>query len=170
MTEHQIRRVVTGHNSAGESTVLHDSRIALLGGDNAADQQRQEDRPGNASRVLWVTHGFPADNNDNTTDAADWPVGTSEDDGTVLRIVRYEPGVAARRHRTNSIDYAIIISGSLQVELDTQTVDLHAGDVLVQRGTIHNWANKGSSPCVVAFVLVGARPVTIAGRTLPPQG
>lgn len=170
MTEYQIRRVVTGHNPEGASTVMYDSRIPLLDAGSPGSGPRQEDRPGNASRVLWVTHGFPADNNDNEADAADWPVGTSEDDGTVLRIVRYEPGVAARRHRTNSIDYAIIISGSLQVELDTQTVDLHAGDVLVQRGTIHNWANTSSQPCVVAFVLIGARPVTIAGRTLPPQG
>jgi oxalate decarboxylase/phosphoglucose isomerase-like protein (cupin superfamily) len=49
-------------------------------------------------------------------------------------------------------------------------VHLKAGDVLVQRGTIHNWVNKGTAPCVIAFVLVAAKPVTAGGKTLHAQG
>jgi quercetin dioxygenase-like cupin family protein len=97
-------------------------------------------------------------------------VGTAKDDGTVFRIVRYAPGVAPHHHRTNTIDYAVVMSGSIDMELDNQTVRLNAGDVLVQRGTMHNWVNNGTGPCVIAFVLIGARPATVKGAPLPAVG
>jgi mannose-6-phosphate isomerase-like protein (cupin superfamily) len=56
------------------------------------------------------------------------------------------------------------------MELDGETVHLKAGDVLVQRGTIHNWINNGSVPCVIAFILVSAKPVAIGGKRLDAQG
>jgi quercetin dioxygenase-like cupin family protein len=56
-----------------------------------------------------------------------------------------------------------VISGEIDMELDGTSVRLKAGDVLVQRGTIHNWVNKGTAPCVIAFVLVAAKPVTVGG-------
>ena len=56
------------------------------------------------------------------------------------------------------------------MELDDETVHLKAGDVLVQRGTIHNWVNNGSAPCVIAFALIAAKPATAGGKTLPAQG
>ena len=57
------------------------------------------------------------------------------------------------------------------MELDDGVVaKLSAGDVLVQRGTIHNWINKGTEPCVIAFVLVSAKPVTASGKPLTAVG
>ncbi len=56
------------------------------------------------------------------------------------------------------------------MDLDDTTVHLKAGDVLVQRGTIHNWINKGTMPCVIAFTLVSAKPVVADGKTLTAQG
>jgi oxalate decarboxylase/phosphoglucose isomerase-like protein (cupin superfamily) len=56
------------------------------------------------------------------------------------------------------------------MELDGSVVHLRAGDVLVQRGTIHNWINRGTEPCVIAFVLVAARPVERGGRRLDAVG
>ena len=88
----------------------------------------------------------------------------------MFRVVSFGPGVAPRNHRTDSIDYAVVISGEIDMELDIGTVHLKAGDVLVQRGTIHNWVNKGSVPCVIAFTLVAAKPVTAGGKTLPAHG
>ena len=80
--------------------------------------------------------------------------------GTVFRVVEYGPGVAPRVHRTESIDYAVVISGEIDMELDDGvTVHLEQGDTLVQRGTLHNWVNRGDKPCVIAFVLVAAKPV-----------
>jgi quercetin dioxygenase-like cupin family protein len=84
----------------------------------------------------------------------------------VFRLVEYGPGVTPRNHRTESIDYAIILSGEIDMEMDGTMVHLKAGDVLVQRGTIHNWINRGSAPCVIAFVVVAAKPVARAGRLL----
>ena len=75
-------------------------------------------------------------------------------DGTVFRFVRYEPGVAPRNHRTETIDYAVVISGEIEMELDGSVVRLKQGDVLVQQNTMHNWVNRGTEPCVIAFVLV----------------
>ena len=83
-----------------------------------------------------------------------------EEPGAIFRIVEYQPGVAPRVHRTSTIDYAAVLSGEIDMELDDgATVHLRQGDVLVQRGTIHNWVNRGTKPCVIAFVLVAARPV-----------
>ena len=98
------------------------------------------------------------------------PVRTTLPNGTVFRVIEYQPGVAARNHRTDSIDYAVIVSGEIDMELDGQSVHLKAGDVVVQRGTIHNWTNNGTQPCVIAFVLIDAKPVTAGGKVLEATG
>jgi quercetin dioxygenase-like cupin family protein len=85
-------------------------------------------------------------------------------------VVRYEPGVAPRVHRTDSVDYGVVLAGEIDMELDGATVKLKAGDVLVQRGTIHNWVNRSTEPCVIAFVLVDAKPVKAAGKVLDAIG
>jgi quercetin dioxygenase-like cupin family protein len=165
---YESRRVVTGHTPEGKSTVLYDSRLPMLEKD-AGVGARQEDRAGTAERVIWVTRGFPVDNDD-PADTASLKVGTAVSGGTVFRIVQYAPGVAPRRHRTNSVDYAVVLSGSIELQLDTATVQLNPGDVLVQRGTIHNWMNNGTEPCVMAYILIDARPATLNGQSLPAQG
>ena len=96
--------------------------------------------------------------------------GTTLDNGAVFRILELAPGVTPRNHRTDSIDYAVVMSGEVDMELDDATVHLKAGDVLVQRGTIHNWVNRGSEPCVIAFVLIAAKPVTVGDKVLHAQG
>jgi len=63
-----------------------------------------------------------------------------------------------------------VISGEIDMVLDGETVRLKAGDVLVQRGTIHNWVNNGTVPCVIAFVLVTAKPVTAGGKVFNAHG
>jgi quercetin dioxygenase-like cupin family protein len=78
-------------------------------------------------------------------------------DGTVFRVVEYQPGVAPRNHRTETIDYAVVVSGEIEMELEGEVVRLRQGDVLVQQNTMHNWVNRGTQPCVIAFVLVPAK-------------
>ena len=56
------------------------------------------------------------------------------------------------------------------MEVDDAVVHLKAGDVLVQRGTIHNWVNRGTLPCVMAFILIDAKPVDVAGKVLNAVG
>ena len=90
-------------------------------------------------------------------------IGTTIKNGSVFRVIEFEPGVAPRNHRTDSIDYAVVMSGEIDMEMDDTVVHLKAGDVLVQRGTIHNWVNKGTEPCVIAFVLISSDGNTAVG-------
>jgi quercetin dioxygenase-like cupin family protein len=116
-------------------------------------------RPQHQSCVVWSTGEFPAEVSGDG-DGGARELGTTDPNGTVFRLVEYQPGVAPRNHRTESIDYAVVLSGEIDMELDDGvTVHLRQGDALVQRGTIHNWVNRGTQPCVIAFVLVAARPV-----------
>ena len=154
-----IRRVVTGHDAQGRATVLIDETVK-----NVSSQ-----RPGALYSVVWSSEGFPV-NNDGDVDPSGKKIGTTIPNGTVFRIVSFGPGVAPRNHRTDSIDYAVVISGEIDMDLDGTTVHLKAGDVLVQRGTIHNWINKGTMPCVIAFTLVSAKPVVADGKALAAQG
>lgn len=154
-----IRRVVTSHDENGKAVVAIDELCRNL----------RSGREKHQSCVVWSTGSFPADNS-GSGDGGVRPVASTDPNGTVFRIVRYEPGVAARVHRTESIDYAVVISGEIDMELDDSIIHLKAGDVLVQRGTIHNWANRGTEPCVIAFVLVAAEPVRRAGKVLNAIG
>jgi quercetin dioxygenase-like cupin family protein len=96
---------------------------------------------------------------------------TTEENGSVFRVVCYEPGVTPRNHRTDSIDYAVVLSGEIEMELDDGViVKLRAGDLLVQRGSIHNWVNRGKDDCIIAFVLISAHPVSAAGKPLDAIG
>jgi hypothetical protein len=62
------------------------------------------------------------------------------------------------------------MSGEIGMELDDSLVHLKAGDVLVQRGTIHNWVNRGTEACVIAFILIDAKPVEVGGKVLHAEG
>jgi len=155
----KVRRVVTGHDQNGRAVVQIDeiaTNVTSL-------------RKGQAGVVLWSTDGHPIDNADKY-DGSKRQLGTSLPQGTVFRVVQYDPGVAPRNHRTDSLDYAVVMSGEIDMELDGSTVHLKAGDLLVQRGTIHNWVNRGTEPCVIAFALIGAKPLKVSGRTLDEVG
>jgi uncharacterized cupin superfamily protein len=85
------------------------------------------------------------------------------DNAAMLREMGIEEGKGGARHatmhRTHSIDYAVVISGEIDMLLDDSEVHLRAGDVLVQRGTRHAWVNRGSESCRIAFVLIDADPL-----------
>ena len=156
----QIRRVVTGHDAQGRAKVEVDEIAKNV----------ISNRPGASSCVVWSTKGFPVDN-DGFNDPTAASFKTTVEGGTVFRIVHYGPGVTPRNHRTDSIDYAVVISGEIDMELDDGVVaHLKQGDVLVQRGTIHNWVNRGKEACVIAFVLISAKPVSAAGKALNAVG
>jgi quercetin dioxygenase-like cupin family protein len=155
----QLRRVVTGHDANGRAVVLIDETATNM----------VSARPGTTASVVWTTEGFPADNNGHE-DESRRQTGTTLANGSVFRVLELAPGNTPRNHRTDSIDYAVVMKGEIDMELDDTTVHLKAGDVLVQRGTIHNWVNRGAEPCVIAFVLIAAGPVTAGGRVLHAQG
>ena len=155
----QVRRVITGHDASGRAIVKIDevSKNAVSG------------RPGATACNVWTTEGFPA-SNDGDADAGLRKVGTTLKNGTIFRVIEFAPGLAARNHRTDSIDYIVIMAGEIDMELDDSVVHLKAGDVMVQRGTIHNWVNRGTAPCVLAVVLIDAKSVEAGGKVLPAVG
>jgi len=155
----QVRRVITGHDANGQAVVKIDevSKNVFSG------------RPGATACNIWTTEGFPV-NNDGSADESLRKVATTLPNGTIFRVIEFAPGLAARNHRTDSIDYIVVISGEIDMELDESIVHLKAGDVMVQRGTIHNWVNRGSAPCVLAVILIDAKAVEAGGRVLHAVG
>jgi quercetin dioxygenase-like cupin family protein len=150
--EFPLRRVVTGHDAQGRAVVQIDDIPNNL----------VSKRPGHNSFVVWTTVGNPVDNT-GTGDDATRPVGTELRNGSVFRIMKLDPGVAPRPHRTASIDYLIVLSGAVTMELDEGSVDL-------QRGTFHNWIVTGTEPCLMAVVLIDAKPVEVGETTLGAFG
>ena len=155
----QVRRVVTGHKADGKATILIDEISSNV----------VSARPGTSACVIWTTTGFPV-SNDGDEDTEKGASATTLANGTVFRLVEFGPGNNPRNHRTDSVDYAIVMRGEIDMELDDEVVHIKQGDVLVQRGTVHNWVNKGTEPCLIAFILIDARPVTVGGKVLEAHG
>jgi quercetin dioxygenase-like cupin family protein len=155
----QVRRVVTGHDNNGKAIVKIDEIVSNV----------RQGRPGALAAAIWTTEGFPV-NNDGQEDAGARPVQTTLPGGTIFRVVEFSPGLQARNHRTDSIDYAVVLKGEIDMEMDGSMIHLKAGDVLVQRGTIHNWINNGTAPCVIAFILIDGKSVTAGGKVLAAEG
>jgi quercetin dioxygenase-like cupin family protein len=159
-----IRRIVTGHDADGRATVLIDAPAV----------NTKSSRPGQFSTLLWCTDDAPAR----------MPVGLDAEDmgqrklgtypperGTRFMIAEYPPGNTPRRHRTETIDYIIVLSGEIEMDLDgDEKVTMRAGDVMVQRGTYHAWRNKGPEVCRMAFVLVDAEPLGIGDPVRRGEG
>ncbi len=155
-----IRRVVTGHDTNGKATVDIDEIARNV----------ISTRPGQSSTVIWSNDATPA-NNAEASDGGLRNVKECAGNGAIFRVVQYDPGVSPRNHRTETIDYASVLSGQIDMRLDDgQEVHLRAGDVLVQRGTIHDWINRGDVPCIIAFVLIAAKPVEAKGGSLGAIG
>jgi quercetin dioxygenase-like cupin family protein len=154
----EIRRIVTGHDAAGRAVVLQDGGVA------------GHEIPGGAARfaLVWKTVSSPVDNDD-AADRSGEPTGLAQPGGSVLRVVDLAPGSRSPMHRTNSLDYGIVLAGTVELELDVGcTTRVNAGDIVVQRGTIHAWINPGPTTARMAFVLIDARPATVGGAPLAP--
>jgi len=159
----QVRRIVTGHDADGKAVVASDERLAAVSAPNRPHISRCE---------IWSTDRMPVDNSDAAAAAQRAGfvkrynyVGSGH--GTVVRITEFAPGAPKFMHRTETVDYAILLSGECDLELDDgKTVHMTPGDVVVQRGTMHAWVNNGSVPCVFAFILIDAEPVEAGGRSL----
>lgn len=153
-----IRRIVTGHDAAGKAIVISDT---LLEG-------RQNPTGSSVLTLIWTTATAPVDNDD-ATDGRDRTVGLTLPGGSVLRVVDLLPGRSAPMHRTDSLDYGIVLSGAIELVLDDDAVTLvEAGEIIIQRGTIHAWRNPSAdTPARIAFVLLDATPATVDGAPLP---
>ena len=152
-----IRRVVTGHTKDGKAIFISDNNyetIEIPSGDAAM-------------ATIWTTSTVPADLNDET-DGRERDAGTTLKGGSVIRIVDMLPNASSPMHRTSSIDYGIVISGTIELELENQVFKtLTQGDIIVQHGTIHKWRNPSNDTvCRIVFVLTEAKPYKVKGKPL----
>jgi mannose-6-phosphate isomerase-like protein (cupin superfamily) len=174
---YRIRRVVTGHDTDGKSKIIMDGQ--------APNILEMASMPGVALTDLWRTATSPASNEGNA-DAAEGQIKLEPpSEGTILRIVEFPPDAQWRQsanakaafasigadgapdhssddpmtHTTATVDYIIVLKGEIYAILDKEETLLKQGDILVQRGTNHSWSVRGNEPCIVAAILVGAKPV-----------
>jgi mannose-6-phosphate isomerase-like protein (cupin superfamily) len=170
----EIRRVVTGLDANNKAVVMFDSRMPLRPGP-----------AGLSATNLWVTNTYPLGFSFKD-DTSAIPVGISPlDNGTKFRVVEFPPLDAATEakmepdflmkavgpvaparglpvthplmHRTRSVDYAVVLSGEIDMMLDDSVVHLKPGDTIVQQATNHAWVNHGREPCRILFVLMDSR-------------
>lgn len=181
MTE-QLHRVVTGHNDKGQSVILFE--------DVGTNPCTIDSWPGGLKiDEIWVTNEAPA-NMDSPDDRATRPFQHDPvNGGTIFRRLAFPPesegdsldagaifgqlgsqnkptdemsGKHFSMHRTDSIDYLVVLSGQMQMVMDDGEVTLKPGTCIVQQATNHAWVNKGTEPCVVVAVLVdGDRPTVL---------
>jgi naringenin degradation protein FdeH len=168
----EVRRVVTGLDANNHAVVLFDSLVPV-----------KRDSPVIASTNFWITDSTPPSLS--REDTANRPIGVSPpDNGTKFRLVEFAPLDAATEaklppemimkgvnhppakgipvkhpmmHRTRSLDYAVILSGEIDMMLDDASVHLKQGDVIVQQATNHGWVNHGTQPCRILFVLMDSK-------------
>lgn len=168
------RRVITGHDSDGRSTILFDGPATAV--------QEMASMPGLALTDLWETTRSPADNN-GSDDSVTRPVRLEPPrTGSIFRIVEFPPDANWRNnaeaglafssigagaahddessdpmmHTTATVDYIVVLQGEIHAIVDTGETLLRQGDVFVQRGTRHSWSVRGTKPCVIAAILVSA--------------
>jgi quercetin dioxygenase-like cupin family protein len=117
--------------------------------------------------LVWTTATVPADNNDET-DGRERDAGLTLNQGSVIRVVDMLPGRESPMHRTNSIDYGIVLEGEIELELDDGAKKtIRQGGIIVQRGTNHLWRNTSDRVCRIAFVLIEAPAYLHDGVPLP---
>jgi mannose-6-phosphate isomerase-like protein (cupin superfamily) len=168
----KIRRVVTGHDANGKAIVLLDEDCPNV----------IQFPAGQASTHVWLNERTPAEFYDSDPTGR-YKALPPPANGAAFRIVEFPPttperiaaltrkdvfaeekvtpGEKARTHpmmhRTESIDYVVIMSGEIDMLMDDSEVHMKAGDVMVQQGTNHAWVNRSGKPCIVAFAMIGAK-------------
>jgi Cupin domain len=179
MTNKSFRRVVTGHNADGKAVILEDGpppRTQRIGGDigplfyevwNTRATPAPIDRasgepaesgivlapPKNGTRIR-VLEIPPEDNRLKSLSPEEArahfaQIGAADASSHTGASSRH-----AFMHRTETIDYGIMLEGELTLIMDIGETTVRAGDIVIQRGTNHGWANRSGKPCRIAFILI----------------
>ncbi len=171
----KIKRVVTGHNAKGQATILFN--------DHASNVTELKGWPGAGVTELWVTDEAPVDNAGDADRSLRPLRHDPTDHGTIFRVVEVPPEKAGAKidaastfgqlgsttkpkaedsakhptmHKTDSIDYLVVIAGEMWMVMEEGEVLLRQGDCIIQRGTNHAWVNRSDKPCLLAAVLIPA--------------
>ncbi|HEX4409154.1 MAG TPA: cupin domain-containing protein [Xanthobacteraceae bacterium] len=153
-----IRRIVTGH--------VGDIAKVLI--DSPASNAKYPS-PGTVSTLIWTTDSAPAQipAGADAEDMGARILGTAPPaQGSRFAVIDFPPGNKPHMHRTETVDYVIVLEGEIEMDMDDSTVKLKAGDIMVQRGTNHAWANRSEKRARVAFVLIDANPLGIGKPVL----
>jgi len=149
-----LRRIVTGHDSGNVAKVLKDG----------APDNRKFSLTGAVSTLIWSTDECPADiaAGEDIEDYGARILGTAPPArGTRFAIIDFPPHSTGSVHRTESLDYVIVLAGEIEMQMDRSVVSMKAGDVMIQRGTNHGWINRTDQTARLAFVLMDAKPLGI---------
>jgi naringenin degradation protein FdeH len=158
----KIRRVITGHDSKNVAKVIIDGPAS----------NTKTPRDGVSSTLMWSTDAMPADIaiGEGAEDMGARILGTAPpENGSRFIVMEFAPGIASEMHRTETIDYIVMLSGEIDMDMDQSTVTLKAGDIMVQRGTNHAWVNRSKEPARLAIVLLDAKPLGIGHPRLRGQ-
>lgn len=175
-----VRRVVTGHDAGGKAIVVYDSNdprattrpgvgtvshplwmtesspARMDGGADRAEQIKGVAPPAAGSIFRIVDFPSMTDEEIAKLETGFFHQTVSNETHATAAASKYRAPSHPFMHRTCSVDYAIVLSGEIDMQLDETTLHLEAGDVLVQQGTNHAWINRSGAPCRIAFVLIGA--------------
>jgi len=156
---------LTGHDPSTGQAIIHSTRPGTW---------RAYDDKSLAFNVIYTTSQFPAsltDDHDITTHdalAASGKLGLVNPHGTVCRMVDFAPASDCMMHRTQSLDYGIVLEGAVELVLDSgETRLMRRGDVAVQRATMHAWRNPSETEWArMVFVLQDCQPLAVGGKAL----
>jgi len=156
-----VRRIVTGHDEFGKGIVVSDEKLTAVSRGLG---------PNISGCEIWSTNSMPVDNSMEAERAQGAGfvkkynyVGNGQ--GTTVRIVEWAPGHAIFPHRTETMDYSIVLTGEIDVEFDSgHVVTIKRGYVIGMRGVTHSWKNKRTVPAVTAFILIDAAPFEAGGE------
>ncbi|KAJ5601209.1 hypothetical protein N7510_010743 [Penicillium lagena] len=159
-----LTRHITGHDAEGNA-VIHSS---------TPGQWQTVEAGSMAFDVIYTTSQFPANLNGDADIRAHEQVSQSgqlglvNPNGTVCRIVDFGPHNRCLMHRTQSLDYGVVLEGEIEMLLDVgDPVLMKRGDVAVQRATLHGWRNPSETEWArMLFVLQDCQPLTISGQEM----
>lgn len=148
-----VRRIVTGHDREGKSIVVADGPPPPASAPSSRVVNFVE---------LWSTQSDPAElGAEIAKEPTERPFSLGPGaHGSVLRLVDFAPeppGATPRMHRTETLDYGIVLEGEIYMILDDSETLVRAGDIVVQRGTDHAWQNRSNAPCRMAFILLAGQ-------------
>jgi len=168
LTERESKRVVTGHNEDGKSVVAFTGPTSFqmwVTDRSPADNKHKKDAakrkirlepPSNGSKLAYF-QVFPEDPSKSIEEIEkETAMGFEAIDA---KHCRPDTTKDPRMHKTKTVDYIILLEGQVTLLLDEEEVELKPFDVVIQRGTNHAWINKGSTPALLAAILIDAEPL-----------
>jgi quercetin dioxygenase-like cupin family protein len=143
----KVRRILTAHDAMGRS---------MVGSDNVIESQPGKMQPNVSVANIWINETMPPVLDGSDPTLRPFPV-LPQNCGAIFRMLELAPGTEPFMHRTETIDYVVVTAGELTMLLDDGSeLRMQPNDLLIQRATVHGWANRSAAPCRFATVVIDA--------------